>query len=87
MVTLATAVAQVAIGVLSFCVCDRFKCCCTTTTDSAVEPSGNDNEEVDGIEDVHLNVTVTCCGAHATVENEAIVRPKSHTPLSPKTSV
>ena len=59
MVMLAAAVPQLAIAVLSFCVNDWFKCCCTTTTDSAVEPSGNDDDEVDGIEDVHLNVTLT----------------------------
>ena len=42
---------------------------------------------VDSMEDVHLNITMTCCGACATVENEAIVRQKSHTSLPHETLV
>ena len=90
MVTLAAAVAQVAIGVLSFCVRDKFKCCATTAApaDPAVKPSDDDDDdEADGMKNVHLNVTLSCCGARATVENEAILRQKSHTPLPPETSV
>ena len=66
MVTLAATMAQMAIGVLCFCVRDPFKCCATATP----EPS-DDDDEVDG----------------ATVENEAIVRPKSHTSLPLETLV
>ena len=28
-------------------------------------------DETDGVEDVHMNVTVTCCGGRSRVENEA----------------
>ena len=83
MVTLAAAMAQIAIGVLSFCVRDLFKCFAATTTPQLPD----DVEKVDGMEDVHLNVTMTCCGARAMVENEAIVWRKSHTSLSPETLV
>ena len=83
MVTLAVTMAQMAIGVLSFCVRDLFKCCATATP----EPPDDNDDDVDGLEDVHLNVTMTCCGTCATVENEAIVRPKSQTPLPPETWV
>ena len=83
MVTLAAAVAQIAIGVSSFCVRGLFKCCAATTTPKPP----NDDDEMDSMEDVSLNVTMTYCGARTTVENEAIVWRKSHTSLSPETLV
>ena len=83
-IILAAAVAQVATGVW-FCVRDQCKCCCATTTSEPLDDY--DNGAASGMENVHLNVTVTCCGARAMVEKEAIVRRKSHTPLPPETSV
>ena len=59
----------------------QLKCC--TAAPEPPDGDADDNDETDGMEDVHRNVTVTCCGARATVENEAIIRTKSHTSLPP----
>ena len=84
MVTLAATLAQMAIAVLSFCVRDLFKCCAAATSKP---PDDKDDDEVDGMEAIYLNVPMTCYGAGATVQNEAIVRPKSPTSLPLETSV
>ena len=81
---LAAAVVKIAIAVLSFCVRDLFNCCATATPEP---PDDKDDDEVDGMEDAQHNVTMTFCGVRAMGENEANVRPKSHTSLPLETSV